>query len=114
MAAEKEVVSITIWKSKRWHADDPAVAEGDWRDASAYVSIEGARMVSDDAAWRGHEQGTGVEPDWTKGCHLEAPGRAQKNIMQFAGEPPEPFKSALLNGLVMRGAVVAEDQQFHN
>ncbi len=110
----KQTISVDVWTTKRTNADDPSVREGDWRDPSVWVDIEGARMVSDDAAWRGHEIGTGVEPNWDLGCHLEAPGPAQKNIMQFKGEPPEPFRSALLNGLVMRGAVVAEDQQRHN
>jgi hypothetical protein len=112
--ARHEDVTVRIWRDTRHHEDDPAVAESDWRDPSVSVDIEGAVMVSDDPAWRGHEQGSGVEPNWDLGCHLEAPGVSQRHIMTFKGEPPEPFKSALLNGLVMRGVVVAEDRQRHN
>jgi hypothetical protein len=88
--------------------------EGDWRDPSVWVNIDGARMVSRDTRWRGHEIGAAVEPDYSLGCYLEGPDRTQPHLLEFAGRPPEPFLSALLKGLVLRGVVVAEDQQRHN
>jgi hypothetical protein len=111
--AKFEDVTTRIWTERREHADDPSVLEGDWRDPSRSVSIEGARMVSGDEHWRGHEVGTAVDPDWSKGCWLEAPDHQQTKLIEFSGHPGKIFADALLNGLVARGSIVFEDQQRH-
>jgi len=111
--AEKKVVETAIWLTKRTSEDDPDILEGDWRDPSIWADLEGARMVSGDEHWRGHEIGTGVEPDWSKGCWLEAPDRQQTKLIEFRGHPGKLFADALLNGLVGRGVICFEDQQRH-
>src|SRR6266478_4732249 len=111
MAAKYHMVRTVVWDDTRWHTDDPMnVVEGDWRDPSLEVNVEGARMVSGDEHWRGREAGTAVEPDWNKGSWLEGPGPTQPKLMEFGGYPGKLFADALLKGLVLRGSIVAEDQ----
>ncbi len=113
MAAAYKDVTVRVWLETRHHEDDPEVLPGDWRDPSVYINMDGARMVSRDTKWTGHESGSAAEPDYSQGCYLEGPGSTQPHLMEFGGKPPEPFLSALLKGLVMRGPCVAEDQQRH-
>ncbi len=113
MAARKEVVETTIWLDKRTSDDDPSILEGDWRDKSISIRIQGARMQSGDPAWRGHEAGTAVEPDWSKGCWLETSDVHQTKLIEFGGYPGKIFADALLNGLVAQGIVCFQDDQRH-
>jgi hypothetical protein len=113
MAARKEVIQTVIWHDRREHSDYHSVLEGDWRDPSISVYIEGARMVAGDEHWRGHEAGTAVEPDWGFGCWLEAPDRQQTHLIEFSGHPGKIFADALLKGLVGKGVIVFQDDQRH-
>src|SRR5258707_6481555 len=114
MAAEKQAITDVLWKTTRWTADDESIQPGDWRDPDKWLILDGSQVVPNDAAWRGHELGTGVEPDWSQGWQIMGPGHTQPILARGQGVPPSPLKEACLEGRVLFGVIIARDLQRHN
>ncbi len=114
MPAEKQVLEDVLWKSKRTSEDDPSIRPGDWRDEDAWLLLDGAQVVPNDAAWRGHERGTAIEPDWSLGWSIMGPGPTQPILAKGEGVPPDVLKRCCLEGRILFGCLIARDLQSHN
>ncbi len=114
MPAEKQTIEDVLWKTKRTSEDDESIRPGDYRDPDLYLVLDGAQVVPNDAAWRGHEKGTAVEPDWGQGWQIMGPGPNQPMLATGQGVPPSPLKECCLQGRVLFGCIIARDLQRHN
>lgn len=91
----------------------------DWRDPDRFLVLDGARVQTDDAAFRSHDRNSSVEPRWDEfDSHLiwnsGTADHAAYSTYNLGRNPPQIFKDALLNGLVLYGVIIARDEQMHN
>jgi hypothetical protein len=108
--ARHETIETIVWMDKRWHADDPAVAEGDWRDEDRALRCQGYTAYSNDLQYQ--ESHSKSEPDWSLGGEIR--DSSNRVVDTFKGEPIKVIKQAILEGRLLYGVLVARDLQRHN
>lgn len=106
----KKIIEVALWPDRE---DGPnqerGIVEGDWREGDIIQELDGLTMYSNDLNYQ--ENHASSAPDWSLGC--EARDSNNRVILTFGGEPPRPFKEALLYGRVLYGCAIARDQQRH-
>ena len=107
---DPEIVEVEYWENRVDGPYEPReIGAGDWRDADIVQDLDGLTMYSNDLAYQ--ESHSKSAPDWSLGC--EARDSNNRVVLTFGGEPPRPFKEALLEGRILYGIAIARDEQRH-
>lgn len=112
MASSKDpkIIEVEYWKDRVDGPYEPReIVAGDWRDKDYLSQMDGLTMYSNDLDYQ--ESHSKSAPDWSKGC--EARDANNRVVLTFGGEPPYPYKEALLEGRLLFGSVIARDCQRH-
>lgn len=123
MAAKE--LKYKIWTDTVRQNDPDAKERGirqdgvtDYRDPDRILVLDGARVYSRDTAFNIHDRSAAVEPRWDEHdsylmWNARTEHHRESETYNLGRNPPQIFKDAFLNGLVLYGVIIARDEQQH-